>query len=54
MVLLARDEVQASVEEFDTDPWLFNVQDVTVDLRTGETHEHTHNGHDNKNRWHGL
>src|SRR5258708_38512 len=40
MVQKARDEVQAHVEDFNTDPWLFNAQDVTIDLRTGETHEH--------------
>jgi len=40
MVLFARDEVLASVDDFDKDPWLFNAVDVTVDLRTGAAREH--------------
>jgi putative DNA primase/helicase len=41
MVTYARDEVLASMEDFDRDHWLFNAQDCTIDLRTGLTHKHT-------------
>jgi putative DNA primase/helicase len=41
MVTYARDEVLASIKDFDKDHWLFNAQDCTIDLRTGLTHEHT-------------
>ena len=42
MVSLARSEpgVSVGVSELDTDPWLFNVQNGTLDLRTGELQEH--------------
>lgn len=30
----------AKVEQWDTDPWLLNTPEGTVDLRTGEMHEH--------------
>jgi len=32
-----------SVESFDADPWLFNVQNGTIDLRTGELRRHNRN-----------
>ena len=32
--------VWATAQDFDTNPYLFNAQNVTVDLRTGKTHEH--------------
>lgn len=40
MVEQARDAVLAHPNDFDIDPWLVNAQDVTIDLRTGTTHEH--------------
>src|SRR5690242_11653948 len=33
--------IRGKVTDFDRDPYLFNAQNVTIDLRTGETHEHT-------------
>lgn len=33
-------EVSARVEDFDTDPWLLNVANGTIDLRSGEIREH--------------
>jgi putative DNA primase/helicase len=40
MVTIARAGVSATPEEFDRDPWLFNVQNGTLDLRTGKLQEH--------------
>ena len=42
MISLAETEegVAVSPEEFDTDPWLFNLQNGTVDLKSGEFREH--------------
>lgn len=40
MITLARSALPALPEQFDTDPWLLNVQNGTVDLRTGELREH--------------
>jgi P4 family phage/plasmid primase-like protien len=42
MVFLAQSAsgVTVRMSEFDTDPWLFNVQNGTVDLRTGELRPH--------------
>src|SRR5260370_14627136 len=38
MVKQARDAVIAHPNDFDTNPWLVNATDVTIDLQTGETH----------------
>jgi putative DNA primase/helicase len=40
MVAMAKDDLAVGPEELDTDPWLFNVENGTVDLRTGEIREH--------------
>ena len=40
MISLAKSEVPVQPEEFDTDPFLLNAQNGTVDLRTGEMREH--------------
>jgi hypothetical protein len=40
MVDLARSDVPIMPEEMDADPWLLNVSNGTVDLRTGELREH--------------
>lgn len=42
MVSLARTEKDVSIraERLDADPWTFNVQNGTIDLRTGELREH--------------
>ena len=42
MVALARSEpnIPANVTQFDADPWLLNVQNGTLDLRTGKMHAH--------------
>lgn len=40
MVSLARPELAASPEDFDRNPWLFNVANGTLDLRTGELRPH--------------
>lgn len=42
MIKLARSEpgIPIMPDDLDTDPWLFNVQNGTVDLRTGELHPH--------------
>jgi putative DNA primase/helicase len=40
MVALARAELAISHEELDRDPWLFNVNNGTIDLRTGKLHPH--------------
>lgn len=41
MIKLARSEwpIPATPEQFDTDPWLFAVQNGTINLRTGEFYE---------------
>lgn len=43
MVKLARSEIGVPVlpEDLDRDPWLFNVENCTIDLRHGRVHEHT-------------
>jgi putative DNA primase/helicase len=40
MVKLARSLMAVSPEQFDTDDWLLNVKNGTVDLRTGELRKH--------------
>jgi P4 family phage/plasmid primase-like protien len=40
MVELAKSEAPVSPDELDADPWLLNVLNGTVDLRTGELREH--------------
>jgi putative DNA primase/helicase len=40
MVSLARMDVQAESSAFDADPWLLNVQNGTLDLRTGTLRPH--------------
>jgi len=42
MIKLARSEpeIVATPDEFDTDPWLLNVNNGTIDLRTGELRPH--------------
>jgi putative DNA primase/helicase len=40
MVELAKSEVPISPDELDADPWLLNVQNGTINLRTGELREH--------------
>jgi len=40
MVELAKSEVPISPDELDADPWLLNVPNGTLDLRTGELREH--------------
>jgi putative DNA primase/helicase len=42
MIDLARSEpgIAVTPDAFDADPWLFNVQNGTVDLKTGELREH--------------
>jgi putative DNA primase/helicase len=39
-VALARSQIAINVDELDTDPWLFNVNNGTIDLRTAELREH--------------
>jgi putative DNA primase/helicase len=43
MLELAQSEpgIPVSIDELDRDPWLFNVMNGTVDLRTGELRDHT-------------
>ena len=41
MISLARCEVPISHRELDSDPWLLNVKNGTVDLRTGHVRSHT-------------
>ena len=41
MLALARSELPARVEDFDKDPYLFNVQNGIVDLRTGHLQAHS-------------
>jgi putative DNA primase/helicase len=40
MLELARSEVPVAPDELDSDPWLLNVSNGTVDLRTGTMREH--------------
>lgn len=40
MISLARDEVPVLLEDLDQDPWLLNVANGTLDLRTGELRPH--------------
>jgi putative DNA primase/helicase len=40
MMHLARSHVPASPDDFDADPWLLNVENGTLDLRTGELGPH--------------
>jgi len=40
MVSLARSELPIAVAELDRDPWLLNVENGTLDLRTGKLREH--------------
>ncbi len=40
MIHLARDQVPVTPDQFDTDPWALNVENGTIDLRTGELREH--------------
>jgi putative DNA primase/helicase len=40
MVKVARSRVPASPNDFDADPWLLNVENGTLDLRTGELEPH--------------
>jgi putative DNA primase/helicase len=40
MVELAKSEAPVSPDELDADPWLLNVLNGTIDLRTGELREH--------------
>src|SRR5262245_15743522 len=40
MVAMAKSDLAVGPEELDTDPWLFNVANGTIDLRTGELREH--------------
>ncbi|MCF8567729.1 phage/plasmid primase, P4 family [Alicyclobacillus tolerans] len=40
MIKLARPHVAISVDTLDADPWLFNVQNGTIDLRTGKLIPH--------------
>jgi P4 family phage/plasmid primase-like protien len=40
MLELAKSEVPISPDELDADPWLLNVPNGTLDLRTGELREH--------------
>jgi putative DNA primase/helicase len=40
MVAMAKSDLAIGPEELDTDPWLFNVTNGTLDLQTGELREH--------------
>jgi putative DNA primase/helicase len=40
MVTLAKSDLAIAFEKLDADPWLFNVQNGTLDLRTGQLREH--------------
>ena len=40
MLELAKSEVPAAPDELDADPWALNVANGTIDLRTGELHDH--------------
>jgi putative DNA primase/helicase len=43
VVRLVRAELPVHADELDADPWLLNVQNGTLDLRTGELRPHQHN-----------
>ncbi len=38
----ARSEMRATITDFDSDPWLLNVRNGVIDLRTGELKDHDH------------
>jgi putative DNA primase/helicase len=40
MEAMAKSELAIGTDELDTEPWLFNVLNGTIDLRTGEIREH--------------
>lgn len=40
LVALAQSEMPIRPDELDTDPWMFNVENGTLDLKTGELREH--------------
>jgi putative DNA primase/helicase len=40
MIALARSELAVEPEQFDRDPWLFNLQNGTLELKTGRLREH--------------
>ena len=40
MLAMAKSELAIGPEQLDADPWLFNVENGTIDLRTGEIREH--------------
>jgi len=40
MLEMAQSEMPIRANDFDKDPWLLNCKNLTVDLRTGETHDH--------------
>ncbi len=40
MIEMAKSELAIGLAELDTDPWLFNVNNGTIELRTGELREH--------------
>src|SRR5262249_45136643 len=40
MITMAKSDLAVGPEALDTDPWLFNVENGTLDLRTGEIREH--------------
>lgn len=40
MIAMAKSDLAIRLEELDTDPWLLNVENGTIDLRTGEIREH--------------
>lgn len=40
MIALARSMVPVAPDDLDADPWLLNVENGTIDLRTGELREH--------------
>lgn len=40
MLMLARSACAVDIDQFDREPWLFNCQNGTIDLRTGELRAH--------------
>jgi putative DNA primase/helicase len=40
MIELAKPEMAILADQLDSDPWLLNVQNGTIDLRNGELHQH--------------
>jgi putative DNA primase/helicase len=40
MIAMAKSDLAIGPDELDTDPWLFNVENGTIDLRTGELREY--------------